>query len=206
MQKPIFIAEIKTKSPYGFNSNIPFISLMETAITFGDWISVHTNALWGGDFETLAFVRKNTKKPILAKGLFTSNYDILKAFEFGANYVLVVDRQPGSAEGKNEPVGLLDKCQSNIIREIPFQRVKDHINFSSVWKDKKYCCNSRNLSTGELKNTNGFDELEGFLKLGVWVCQASNIKTSEDVNPKVNAFIVGTHLVEFCNQLKRKYE
>ena len=200
MNKPIFIAEIKTKSPYGFNSTIPFISLMETAITFGDWISVHTNALWGGDFEALAFVRRNTNKPILAKGLFTSNYDILKAFEFGANYVLVVDRHPDSAEGKNEPIGLLAKYQDNIIREMSFSRVSGGISFSSVWKYKKYCCNSRDLSTGLPKKCN---ELDNFLSLGVWTCQASGIRIPEDVNPKVNAFIVGTHLVEFCNKLKQ---
>jgi hypothetical protein len=59
-KKQIFIAEIKPKSPFGFQSPFNFIQLMEMAIEHGDWISVHVDALWGGDYNSLSLRRAST--------------------------------------------------------------------------------------------------------------------------------------------------
>lgn len=191
--KPIFIAEIKTQSPFAYKSEHPFVSLMQYAIQYGDWISVHTNALWGGDFDAISFVRKNTDKPILAKGIHGTNDDVNRAFDHGADYVLVVDRYPSSTVNT-----LTAERKSRILHEMDFQHVKGNIDFNPYWSGVKYVCNARNLSTGLPKPKS---ELEDFLKLGVWTCQASGIRNSAQVNAQVNAFIVGEHLVEFCKQL-----
>lgn len=94
VKKPLFIAEVKTQSPFGFKSPYSFINLLEYAIACGDWISIHTNALWGGDFEAISFASRMTDKPILAKGLHSTDDDIQRAFDHGAHYVLTVDRLP----------------------------------------------------------------------------------------------------------------
>ncbi len=180
--KPIFIAEIKTQSPFGYKSQFTFNELMETAITHGDWISVHDNALWGGDYETISFVRKYTRKPILAKGLHRTEDDINRALDHGADYVLLVDSLPMTRK-------LMSKC---IVEHRHFEVVTEE---SKVFPEVKFMCNSRDLRTGLPKKR---DELQDYLDLGVWVCQASGIRNPLDVREGVSAFIVGEHLIHFC--------
>lgn len=194
---PIFIAEIKTVSPFGFGykSQFTFVEQMEYAIHYGDWISVHDNALWGGDYDTISFVRNYTNKPILAKGIHGSDESIRMALEHGANYVLVVNRIP-------KDFSLYNRClfewndYNSFLREFDYN--------SSILCDK-HVYNSRDLRTGHKKN---IDELDKFINHRtsqflnkMWVCQASNIRTMKDVKDGVSAFIVGTHLREFCQTL-----
>jgi len=196
--KPIFIAEIKTKSPHGFKSDHTFIELMELAITYGDWISVHTNALWGGDFESISFVRKYTDKPILAKGLHTTDNDIERALDHGADYVLLVD--PIHFPGFGQRQWLFNKCLYEI-NDIDF--IKKEVPLYHELKNQKFVYNSRDLRTGEPKKSNKIDV---FFDAGLWTCQASNIRVLSDVNPRVNAFIVGEHLPDFCARLPISYD
>lgn len=187
MNKPIFIAEVKTVSPFGFKSPYTFIELAFQAIRYGDWISVHTNALWGGDFDAISFVRKMTNKPILAKGLHTTDDDVQRALDHGADYVLVVDRLPMRKQ-------LLDKTL------LELNRLDMVIGEFNAFPNTKYVYNSRDLRSGLPKKSY---QLEEYLSTGAWMCQASGIRSMEDVHPKVNAFIVGEHLVEFCKRLPR---
>lgn len=191
--KPIFIAEIKTQSPFGYRSEHTFAELMEYAIKYGDWISVHTNALWGGDFDSVSFVRRNTNKPILAKGIHATDDDIQRAIDHGADWVLVVDRMNFASE-----------FRKHVLVETNDQNIFNHPNLGnhklaspvSVYRDLKYVCNSRDLRTGLRKQNY---ELPLFIDAGAWVCQASGIRQPKDVHPKVNAFIVGTYLTDFCD-------
>ena len=196
--RPIFIAEIKTQSPYGYKSEHPFISLLECAVKHGDWVSVHTNSLWGGDFSNIEFVRSFTNKPILAKGLHTTTDSILKAFESGADYVLTTNAGIATTEMPHKEWFKLDTYKDKILFEADFLRVKNLVEFNNYFTTRKYVCNSRNLQTGLPKMK---DELPDFLNLGVWTCQASGIKTPMDVKQNVKAFIVGQNLVSFCKEL-----
>lgn len=193
--KPIFIAEIKTQSPFGFVSKTPFVSLMECAIQYGDWISVHTNALWGGDYDAISFVRRNTNKPILAKGIHASDDDVKRAIDHGADYVLLVDRMNTPHHLRKQL--LIETNDANIFND-PVIKNERLASKSSVYRDLKYVCNSRDLRTGLPKK---LWELDFYLDAGVWVCQASGIKSMEQVDERVNAFIVGEHLIEFCKTL-----
>lgn len=187
--KPIFIAEIKTQSPFGFKSHHSFHKLMEGAIEFGDWVSVHTSALFGGDYESLAFVRRQTSKPILAKGFHSTDEEVLRALDHGADYVLVVDRFPS----------ILKVDTSRCLLEFSkMSSVKETIEFSSIFKKYKFVCNQRDLNTGLFKAEN---EIEKFKKLGVWTCQASGIRSIKEVASDVDAFIVGEHLPDICNEM-----
>ena len=181
--KPIFIAEIKTKSPFGYQSPHTFIQLMEVAIEYGDWISVHDNALWGGDYETISFVRKYTNKPILAKGLHTTQESIQRALDHGADKVLIVG---DTFEG--------NFSSNSILREIDNKNPKNIWSGGKVWK--QIVINSRNLRTGEVAKDVD-KQISAFKKEGFDVFQASNIKSRKDISPDVNGFIVGTHLMNF---------
>lgn len=65
------------------------------------------------------------------------------------------------------------------------------------------CCkvvwNNRDLNTGERK-TNVFEEARKIFS--GWLCQASFIKSMDDVNKKADAILVGSHLKQFCEKLK----
>jgi indole-3-glycerol phosphate synthase len=202
MDKPIFIAEIKTQSPFGFKARRNFASLMRIAIQYGDWISVHDNALWGGDFETISFVRNNTKKPILAKGFHSTDDDIKRALDHGADYVLVVDRVP-------EDYYLHDKC---LFEWSSFETFHKHAQENMNRCFEKVVYNSRDLKTGEVKDVN---EIQSFIdyrvpttvsKQKLWVCQASNIVNKQQIKEGVSAYIVGESLAEFvfenCVEIK----
>ena len=187
MSKPIFIAEIKTKSPFGYVNPNPFCTMMDFAIQHGDWISVHTNALWGGDFDAISFVRRNTDKPILAKGIHGTDDDVQRALDHGADYVLVVDRIPKIHITKC----LLEFSNMEMLHECQWMYFND--------PSLKYVCNSRNLRNGLPKKA---WELDAYLELRVWTCQASGIRRPSDVDPKVNAFIVGENLLNYIHELR----
>ncbi len=197
-KKPIFIAEIKTQSPYGFKSDYSFAQLMHYAIEYGDWISVHTNPLWDGSMEAISFVRKFTDKPILAKGLHSRPRDIKETFERGASSCLTVDYIPNviSNDWYND-----NFYNHRLLLEYSnINKVKKFLNSNNhrVWKEQKFVYNLRDLRTGFLKKKN---ELQDYLDLGLWTCQASGIKSIKDVHPGVDAFIVGQNLVDFCKEI-----
>ncbi len=188
-KKPIFIAEIKTQSPFGFKSKYSFYGLMELAIKYGDYISVHTNPLWGGSYEAIEFVRNHTNKPILAKGIHSKDEDIRNCIVAGANYVLVVDRIP--------------KYSYNA--ECCFHELGKNIqNYNKLYIDNtplKYVYNGRDLKTGLPKDKSDYQKYRDKYK---WVCGASLIKNPNDVQklyPNCDAFIVGENLIEFCKEL-----
>lgn len=160
---------------------------MDYSISYGDWISVHTNALWGGDFDSLSFVRRNTNKPILAKGLHTTDDDIQRALDHGADYVLVVDRVPNPSRVD------WNKC----LFEIHNTNLLDgNLKVYPDFVKQQFVCNSRNLHNGLPKKQ---WELDNYLDRKLWTCQASGITCPLDVNPNVNAFIVGERLIDFVD-------
>jgi indole-3-glycerol phosphate synthase len=177
------IAEVKTLSPFGWQSEYSWDELFEVADKVGDMISVHTDSRWGGSFELIKKARQRTKKPILAKGIHTSDEDIVKAIEAGADYVLVVGRIPGVHQDKCiiEPLTLLE------LKNIPE-------SYKVVW-------NTRNLKNGFPKEET-FEEARKLRK--GWLCQASNIKNINDIKKGADAVLIGTHLVEFSKSLNVK--
>jgi indole-3-glycerol phosphate synthase len=188
--KPIFIAEIKTQSPFGYRSELPFISLMNLAITYGDWVSVHTNALWGGDFQTLSFVRAHTNKPILAKGIHNRLADIAAALDHGADYVLTV------TDSLNQVHNLNNDTRKRCLFET--KNTLENREIVKEFPDIKVVYNSRDLSTGLPKKK---DEFADYVTAFPWVCQASGIVAPYLVRPRADAFIVGEHLAKFVRAL-----
>jgi len=175
--KQKFIAEVKTKSPFGFKSKKTWKELFSIANKIGDIISIHTDKRWGGSFKLIREAQKLTYKKILAKGIHKTDEDIIQALLSGANYVLVVGRIP-TGFPKNQI--LIEPNNLKQLKEIPK-------GFNVVW-------NSRDLKTGKLKKET-FNQARKIWK--GWLCQASNIKSIKDINKSADAILVGEHLENF---------
>ena len=176
-KKTQIIAEVKTQSPFGWKSDKNWDELFKIANGIGDIISIHTDARWGGSFELLQKARSLTNKPILAKGIHGSDTDIAKAINIGADWILVVGRIPTLH---------IEKC---LVEPLTIDELKTiPRNLRVVW-------NSRNLKDGSLKKET-FTEARAIFT--GWLCQASNIKTIDDIKEGADAVLVGTHLVEFA--------
>lgn len=175
------IAEVKTHSPFGWQSPQSWDELFAIAESVGDIISVHTDPRWHGSFELIKKARALTTKPILAKGIHASDQDVQAALDAGADYVLVVGRIPDSH---------LDKCfiEPNSLAEL----LTLPAGTKAVW-------NSRDLKTGGLKSETFAQARQAFPE---WLCQASNIASLADVNPKADAILVGTHLAKLATELR----
>jgi hypothetical protein len=173
----LFIAEVKTCSPFGWESKESWEALFEVANESADWLSIHTDMRWGGSFQHLYKARKKTAKPILAKGLHETDDEVRAALGCGADYVLVVGRVPGH--------DLLPKC---ILEPTSLRQLNMFPSTArAMW-------NSRDLATGGLKRETFSDAR---LIHQRWLCQASNIRTRHDVDYRADAIVVGTYLREF---------
>jgi len=152
------IAEVKTSSPFGFKSDKSWDELFQIAEKYGDIISVHTDPRWGGSFDLIKKAKSLTKKPILAKGIHETDDLLMKAFDSGADYALVVGRIP------HIPEEYLKKCliEPNSLEEL-----------KSIPADMKAVWNSRDLTTGGFK-AETFEQAREIFK--GWLCQASNIR------------------------------
>jgi indole-3-glycerol phosphate synthase len=113
----------------------------------------------------------------LAKGIHASDDDVKKALECGADFVLVVGRIPAYYG---------EKCmvEFNTVAQLKLVPTKQKI----VW-------NSRDLATGGLK-TETFEQARSVF--GGWLCQASNIRSVDNIKEGADAILVGTHLPEFA--------
>jgi indole-3-glycerol phosphate synthase len=175
------IAEVKTTSPFGFKSDKSWEELFLVASKVGDIISIHTDKRWGGSYDLIKKARRLTDKPILAKGIHETDGEIKQAILAGADYVLVVGRIPKVHTDRC----LIEPLTLDELREIPE-------TLKVVW-------NSRDLSDGKQKKETFADARSIFKG---WMCQASNIKTIEDIEEGADAVLVGTHLMEFSESLK----
>lgn len=179
-QNLTIIAEVKTRSPFGYISEKSRDELFMVAEKIGDIISVHTDPRWGGSFAILQKARVLSKKPILAKGVHTTDDEIKKAIHLGADWVLVVGRIPKVHK---------EKC---MIEPINLQELK------TIPKDSRVVWNARDLANGDLK-LETFTEARKIFK--GWLCQASHIKTVADIQKGAQAVLVGTHLLNFAQSL-----
>lgn len=195
MNKPIFIAEVKSKSPYGFESRYTNQQLLEIAIEYGSWISIHTDPRFGGSFDDIYFARQQTKKPILAKGFHTHDDDVKKAIDLGADYVLIVDRFPRQLF-YNWPGA------EKLIFEISNEERLNKLSYDAL-DFGKILYNGRDLKTGIRRKDIG--NYAKYREKCSWLCGASLLKSPDDVQkfyPNCDAFIVGTYLEEFCREIK----
>lgn len=174
--KTTIIAEVKTQSPFGWESDKSWDELFGIANDIGDILSIHTDARWGGSFKLIKKAKAMTSKPILAKGIHAMDEEIQKAIDAGADYVLVVGRIPNIHQDKL----LIEPLTLEELATIP-------TDVKAVW-------NSRDLSDGSRKKETFAEARATFPG---WLCQASNIWTIDDIESGADAVLVGTHLEEF---------
>ena len=174
------IAEAKIKSPFGWHAKETWEERFAIANAVGDIISIHTDERWGGSFELVSRARELTDKPILAKGIHETDGDIEEALKHGADLVLVVGRVS---------LAYVDQCLFEPYTIEDLKKLPPRSR--AVW-------NSRDLSTGGFKKEQFTDARKAF---GGWLCQASNIRTMEDIDQSADAVLIGTHLPEMAPYL-----
>ncbi len=181
----MIIAEVKPKSP-NFVSEKSWDELFEIAVSVGDWISIHTHEWWGGSFELIAKARSRTKKPILAKGFHETDEDVKRALLMGADYVLMVGRMPNIHQ---------DKCLIEPYTVEELLKIPDGLK--CVWNSR----DMRALISGRKESPRKSFEDVRVLCPDVWLCQASNLKTAQDISKGADAVLVGTNLETFAQSL-----
>lgn len=183
--RPLVIAEVKTESPFGFKSPHGWRTLLQDAVDVGDVVSIHVDPEWGGSLDLLHEARGKTDLPILAKGFHRTDDEIYESLGAGAQLVLVVGRIPW---WKLLPFCLVEPLTIADAKSLP--------------KDTRIVWNQRNVFTGEPK-AETFEEARAALD-HLWMCQASFVKTIDDVSVHASAVLVGQHLPEFAEDLKRR--
>ena len=186
----VFIAEVKTKSPFGFVSRYRWDYLLDIAIEFGDIISIPTGPGWGGSLNHIVGARKRTDKPILAKNIHETDMDLDMAFDAGATYDLVVGRIPDDK--------YLDRC---MIEPVSLEQLL------CIPKDVMVVWNSRDIVQSlklgyEVMRKETFQQARA--SFDGWLCQASYIKSVEDIKKGADAVLVGSYLPEFAKSIGYK--
>ncbi len=191
MQNKLIIAEVKTKSPFGFVSEHSKLALYDRAFEVGDMISVHTDPRWGGSFQELVTVRRamdkagHRNKPILAKGLHLTLADIENALDHGANKVLVVGWYPHT---------LLDHVYIEVTSGA---QIKEFLALAAASnKVIRLVHNSRDLRTGKISKF-GFEDAKRLCPRNQFLVQASNIRRVSDIHPEADAVLIGEALMNF---------
>ena len=177
------IAEVKTKSPYGFRSIRSWDFLLDIANLVGDSIAIHTDPDWGGGYNLITKARNRTNKFIIAKGIHGTDIHVERALDAGADYVLVVGRIPYE---------YMDRC---VIEPLNLNQ----INF--IPASARVVWNQRDLSTGKPKKET-FEQARA--KYRGPLCQASYISNINNINPRADAVLVGTNLVELARSIGYK--
>jgi hypothetical protein len=172
--KPSLILDTKIRSPFGWRTDQSWVERLEMAIEYGDIIAVQTMGGWAGSLNLIKEARQATSKPILAKGIHRTDKEIDELLNLGVTYVLVVGRVPSEK--------YIDKCmlEPSCLREI-----------EDYPKNAKVVWNTRNLLNGLPKKETLEEARE---KWDGWLCQASMIECVKDINPNVEAVMVGTHM------------
>jgi hypothetical protein len=183
--KPIFIAEVKLQSPFGYKSRMNWDEKFNLANTYGDWISIHTDPRWGGSFDDIREARYLTDKPILAKGLHRSDAEIEQALEMGATYVLTFDYTSLNYIEQS----IVEPSSIAILEKIPPM-------YKVLW-------NSRDIASGR-KKFETFPHAKGAF-LGEWIGQASNLETFADIDYNASAVLVGEYLEEFARSWSQRH-
>lgn len=179
------IAEVKTQSPFGFQSKKSWDELFDVALEIGDMISIHTDPRWGGSFALVEGARARTRKPILAKGIHKSDAEVDDALRAGADWVLVVGRVPARRA---------EKC---ILEPLTLKELRRYAGEHECEK-VRVLWNERDLKTGVRKEET-FEEARAIWP--GWLAQASFIKTVSDIKDGADAVLVGTDLEAFRDSL-----
>jgi len=187
-------AEVKPCSPSGWRSRYSWNELFELANSHPavDALSIHTSPRWEGSFELITQARKHTSKPILAKGIHAHDDDINRALDAGATMALAVGRIPW---GFPHDCLIVEPLSLGKLAQIP-------LDYKTQWNARDLVGLFRKLAGLPTRKESrpSFTEARAVRQHG-WICQASHLKTKEDIQTGANAVLVGTNLPEFLASL-----
>lgn len=173
------VAELKMLSPFGYRNPRTLDETLAQCEKVGDILSVHTNPLWGGSFEHLEEICKQTKLPVLAKGFHDTTEDVRRAINCGATYVLTVGWWPDDTRCWHE-------CETlDQLRQTDAQAAVFNSRNPRTGRDNL-------LSSATLKHV---AELARDARGSRWLCQASRIKSELEVG-NVEAVLIGQNIFD----------
>lgn len=174
------VAEVKDKSPFGFENPYSRLKQFEICEKYGDIISIHTDSRWGGSLDWLKIAKQLTTKPILAKGFHEGSWVSHLLNYTSTDYVLTVDDNPNLITRTQ----LRHEKHEKIWQEFTTLKNLENSKASvTVW-------NKRNPLTGEYKKET-IQEVREIFKGKL--CQASGIKGPEDIGD-VDYILIGEGL------------
>lgn len=187
----ILVAEAKTRSPFDPLYRKDWMHQFALASEYGDMVSIHTDAPWNGSYDLIGIARKLTDKPILAKGVCTTEEGYDEAIAAGAHQVLWVGVIPPP------------RCRANSWFE-PTRIWRGNMLGPVAEAGIPVVINSRDVLCGgtETEGEEGIWEWFAQNSPDTFLVQASNIKTFSDIRPEANAALVGTYLESFVDTLK----
>jgi len=185
--RPLVVAEIKQKSPYGWSNPMPWREQLTICEAVGDIISVHTDPFWGGSWAHLYAVRRATAKPILAKGFHPSVAHVEAALDIlnPTDWVLTVGWDGGD---------YWERCwfETETLEQLGDQ----HPDQRCVW-------NARDPRTGKVRPEAPWEVMAANERRHClptqghpWLCQASLIRGARNVIPRTSAVLIGQGLYE----------
>jgi hypothetical protein len=187
----MIVAEAKTRTPFDPFYRKDWMHQFALASEYGDMVSIHTDPQWNGSYDLIGIARKLTDKPILAKGLCTTEEQYDESIAAGAHQVLWVGTIPPP------------RCRANSWFE-PTRIWRGHMLAPVAEAGIPVVINSRDVlcGGGPTEDEEGIWQWFADNSPDTFLVQASNIKSFSDIRSKANAAIIGTHLEQFVDTLK----
>lgn len=178
----MLIADLKTKSPFGFYSKFSELDLLDLARRKATAVCVPLDSNWGGSTDYLNTVSMLTNATIIARITRPTNREIHNALSIGAEFVLSVGTLPTKSL---QPYCFLE---STSLEELKQFKSKNHDCVYDVY-------NPTNSITGKLKEFTFNDHKAYFDKQIIYVGNPKNLS-----NKTIFGFIVDEQFYTSTNQ------
>jgi hypothetical protein len=192
------VAEVKIKSPTNSNITGDFRQQLKIAQEIADAYSIHTMAKFGGSLERISEARETLGHGaiIVAKGMHPYEEDVEKGIKAGATNVLVVLHNRGL------PKVYQERCWIEPLNLAQLRNIPD-VYPVVVWNERDIV---ESLAHGReiwKRDTTGETFEQARRLWGGKLCQASGLRTVNDIKPGADYVLVGSYLKEFADSLRK---
>ncbi len=199
------IAEIKSRSPSaGFLRNIDLDEILPVYGRYASAVSVLTDEkFFGGSFNLLKKIADAIKLPVLCKDFIINEVQIDKAYECGADIVLLIVRILND-EALNNLYRYAKKLGLDVFVEVHSLSELERVKFLMP---KIVGVNSRDLDTLEISLERVGDILDSMDFETIKIAE-SGIKTKDDVNflkNRCDGFLIGEALMKHGDNLEDRF-
>ncbi len=199
------IAEFKSASPSaGFIKEINFDKIIPVYARYASAISVLTDEkFFKGSFEKLKYVADRVELPVLCKDFIIDKIQIDKAYECGADIVLLIVKILD-----DEQIAELYTYAKNLNLDVLVEiHSIDEIERINKFKPEIIGVNSRNLDTLSVSLKRAKEILNKVDSSAIKIAE-SGIKTRDDINflkDSCNMFLIGETLIKNAEKIDETF-